>query len=250
MQKRKPWIELIVVLALIAFGIAHFQKRELVEPDSRPSPSTTPKIAATATPVIETTPGALTTPKDHPRELLPLKGKMPPALTESTTVLVQTDAGDYTLQVFPQAAPNAVARFLKLVEIGFYNNTPVSRVVPGFVVQFGINPNMAEWKKKHFQDDPSLFQHLPGTIAFAKAGPNTNSTQVFINLSQNNRLAEPSMNFTVFGIVTKGFATVESSAEVGEPGMGLDQNRLWADPEYLESLEQKPTMITSMTIVD
>jgi cyclophilin family peptidyl-prolyl cis-trans isomerase len=187
-------------------------------------------------------------------ELQPLPGREGdvPALTEATTVRLDTTAGDVLIEVYPQAAPNAAMRFVELVRSGFYDDTPVSRVVPGFVAQFGVNwraPHNA-WKDRHFMDDPTLFALEPGTLAFAKAGPNTNSTQVFINYRENNRLADPQFNFTVFGKVVSGMDVVESFVQVGDPSGGLDQMRLWADGgAYLDSLPVKPTMIESATVV-
>lgn len=186
--------------------------------------------------------------------LTPLPGKEgeAPALTEVTTVRLETDAGNVVIEVYPQAAPNAAKRFVELVSSGFYDGTPVSRVVPGFVAQFGINwrsPHNA-WDKRPFNDDPSLFALLPGTIAFAKAGPNTNATQVFINYRENNRLAEPQLNFAAFGKVVEGMDVVQKFVQVGDPSGGLDQGRLWADGDaYLAELTTKPTMITTATIV-
>jgi len=180
--------------------------------------------------------------------LVPLPGKedQVPILTRATTIVLETTAGDVTIDVYPQAAPNAAERFVQLVESGFYDDTPISRVVPGFVAQFGVNwraPHSA-WRNRTFNDDPSLFALERGTLAFAKAGPNTNSTQVFINYVENNHLASPEYNFTVFGKVVDGMEVVDAFVRVGDPGMGLDQGRLWFDGEaYLESLEVKPTMI-------
>ena len=187
--------------------------------------------------------------------LVPLPGKEAevPTLTTKQTILMQTDAGDLTIELYPQAAPNAVARFVELVENGFYNDTPVSRVVPGFVAQFGVNwrDNYRSWQFNTFDDDPTLFALDRGTLAFAKAGPNSNSTQVFINFVENNRLAEPQYNFTVFGKVVDGMDVVDAFVEVGDPGMGLDQGRLWGDGgNYLESLTVKPTMIRSTRVVE
>jgi cyclophilin family peptidyl-prolyl cis-trans isomerase len=183
--------------------------------------------------------------------LAPLPGKTVPALTEVTTVRMVTTAGEVVIEVYPQAAPNAAQRFIELVDTGFYNDTPVSRVVPGFVAQFGINwrsPHI-EWKAREFRDDPSLFALERGTLAFAKAGPNTNSTQVFINYTENNRLAAPQQNFTTFGKVVSGMEVVDSFVQVGDPSGGLDQGRLWADGgAYLESLPVKPTMIVTATV--
>jgi len=176
-----------------------------------------------------------------------------PLLTRKQVILMQTDAGDLTIEVYPEAAPNAAARFVELVQNGFYKDTPISRVVPGFVAQFGVNwrENYVAWQDNNFDDDPTLFALERGTLAFAKAGPNTNSTQVFINYIENNRLAAPQYNFTVFGKVVAGMEVVDSFLQVGDPGGGLDQGRLWNDGEnYLNSLAVKPTMILSATLVE
>jgi cyclophilin family peptidyl-prolyl cis-trans isomerase len=188
-------------------------------------------------------------------KLTPLPGRenAVPALTEVSTVRLATTAGDVVIEVYPQAAPNAAKRFVELASSGFYDDTPVSRVVPGFVAQFGVNwrdPHKA-WQNRHFMDDPTLFALERGTLAFAKAGPNTNSTQVFINYRENNRLAEPQFNFTVFGKVVNGMDVVDSFVQVGDPSGGLDQGRLWNDgAAYLDSLSVKPTMIETATVVE
>jgi len=176
-----------------------------------------------------------------------------PKLTRKTTVRIQTTAGELVVDVFPEAAPNAAKRFVELVSAGFYDDTPISRVVPGFVAQFGVNwrePHNA-WKEKNFDDDPSYYALERGTLAFAKAGANSNSTQVFINYAQNNRLADPRYNFTVFGEIVSGMDVVDKFLRVGDPRYGLDQDRLWRDGgAYLESLAEKPTMIQHATVVD
>ena len=185
------------------------------------------------------------------QRLTPLPGAAAPALTQVTKVRLATTAGDVVIEVYPQAAPNAAKRFVELVTSGFYDETPISRVVPGFVAQFGVNwrePHKA-WDGRPFNDDPSLFALEPGTLAFAKGGPNTNSTQVFINYGENSRLTVPQMNFSAFGKVVEGMDVVDKFAQVGDPGGGLDQNRLWADGgAYLESLPVKPTMIQKATV--
>jgi cyclophilin family peptidyl-prolyl cis-trans isomerase len=186
-------------------------------------------------------------------ELAPLPGRegSVPALTEKTTVRLATTVGEVVIEVYPQAAPNAVQRFVELVSSGFYDDTPISRVVPGFVAQFGINwrePHKS-WENRMFNDDPTLFALERGTLAFAKSGANRNSTQVFINFRENNRLAEPQFNFTVFGKVVSGMEVVERFAQVGDPSGGLDQSRLWADGgAYLQSLPVKPTLIQTATV--
>lgn len=180
--------------------------------------------------------------------LAPLPWLTEPLPEAGTPELVRfvTDAGDLVIAVYPQAAPNAAERFLHLVEIGYYNDTPVSRVVPGFVAQFGINwrDGFKQWKDENFDDDPSLFAFEPGTLAFAKAGPNTNSTQVFINYGNNNRLASPEYNFSVFGKVVQGMDVVEDFKSVGDPSGGLNQSALWDNGAvYLATQRDKPNMI-------
>jgi peptidyl-prolyl cis-trans isomerase A (cyclophilin A) len=189
---------------------------------------------------------ASSTPISH--TLVPLPGKegAVPVITRSVRVILQTTAGDVTIDVYPEAAPNAAERFIELVKSGFYDDTPISRVVPGFVAQFGVNwrePHK-QWRNRPFKDDPSLFALERGTLAFAKAGPNTNTTQVFINYDENNQLADPQYNFTVFGKVVGGMDVVDGFAQVGDPSGGLDQGRLWGDGQaYLDSLPKQPTMI-------
>ena len=191
-----------------------------------------------------------------PQRLTPLPGKesTAPALTEVTKVRLATTAGDVVIEVYPQAGPNAAKRFLELVTTGFFDDTPISRVVPGFVAQFGVNwrdPHRA-YRTREFIDDPSWFALERGTLAFAKAGqPNTASTQLFINYGDNTRLAapQPNLSFWAFGKVVEGMDVVDKFVQVGDPSTGLDQDRLWADGgAYLESLPVKPTMITKATV--
>lgn len=220
--------------------------------DATPSASGTPTAsgtpAALGTPSPTGTPSASAgTPIKH--ELRALPGQKVPTLTKKTTLTMTTSAGPIVIEVYPEAAPNAAKRFVELAEAGFYNETPISRVVDGFVAQFGVNwrdPHK-QWKENLFDDDPSLFSLDRGTLAFAKAGPNTNSTQVFINFRNNDSLA--AQNFTTFGKVVKGMDVVDKFARVGDPNMGLDQGRLWSDGgTYLDSLTDKPTMIETVVV--
>lgn len=186
-----------------------------------------------------------------PHTLKALREKYVPTITQKHTLVMKTSEGDVVIELYPQAAPNAVKRFLDLTATGFYVNTPVSRVVEGFVAQFGVNwraPHNKE-KENQFDDDPSLFSLDRGTVCFAKAGPNTNSTQVFINYKKNNFLADPRYNFTVFGKVVEGMDVVDSFVQVGSPSGGLDQGRLWSrGGEYIDSLRVKPSMILDLRL--
>ena len=197
---------------------------------------------------------AVSAPRELALDLEPLPGRESdvPELTQAQVVQLETTAGNVTIEVYPEAAPNAAQRFVELVESGFYDDIPISRVVPGFVAQFGINwrdPHRA-WQNRNFDDDPTLFALERGTLAFAKAGPNTNSTQVFINYIENNRLADPQYNFTVFGKVVDGMDAVDNFLQVGDPTGGLNQTRLWDNGDaYLDSLAVMPTMIVSASVL-
>ena len=230
---------LAVLFAVFAAGCQSEQQESAQQQTAAGQPA---PAAAAAAPVAE-----------GPLAPLPGLGGPFPAITEKTTIRMETDAGDVTIEVYPQAAPNAAQRFVELVRSGFYDDTPVSRVVPGFVAQFGINwrePHKL-WENRMFNDDPSLFALDRGTLAFAKAGPNTNATQVFINYTENNRLADPRYNFTTFGKVVSGMDIVDAFAQVGDPGGGLDQGQLWSDgAAYLASLPVKPTMIVRAVVVE
>ncbi len=188
------------------------------------------------------------------RALIPYDASAP-KITTFTLVRMETTEGNLDIEVYPQAAPNAAKRFIELVEAGYYDQTPIFRVVKQpspFVAQFGINwrPGMVEWKDRNFNDDPTLFHLERGTLAFAKAGPHTNSTQVFINYVNTDMLR--SQGFTTFAKVVKGMDVADHFKSVGSPDMGLDQGMLWRNGEaYLKSLPAKdqPTMIVKAYVV-
>ena len=184
--------------------------------------------------------------------LTPLPGKEAPEIVQVVKVRMQTDQGELLIEVYPEAAPNAASRFLELVSAGFYDNTPIFRVVSKpepFVAQFGINSEFAEWENKNFKDDPSLFEMSRGTLAFAKDGPDTNSTQIFINYKQNNQLTAPDRNFSAFGKVVKGMEIADKWVSVGDERMGLDQDALWDNTRMVDTMKPKPTMIEVMEVV-
>ena len=116
-----------------------------------------------------------------------------------------TTAGDFVVHVKSDSAPLGADRFWNLVKHGFFNNAAFFRVVPGFVVQFGLNANPAvnkAWDNAKFQDDPVKDSNHAGTLTFATAGPNTRTTQLFINFGNNSFL--DGQGFSPFGQVTKG----------------------------------------------
>jgi len=120
--------------------------------------------------------------------------------------------GTFTLQVNPSWAPLGAARFLNMVDTGFFDRIAVFRVVPGFLAQFGIpfTPGRV-WPA--IQDDPNVGVANPvfkrGMIAFAGSGPNTRTTQLFIGYQDDTQSLGRSAWDTPFGIVVQGMSTVD-----------------------------------------
>ena len=120
-----------------------------------------------------------------------------------------TTKGDFVLEVHRDWAPLGADRFYNLVRNGFFTNAAFFRVVPGFIVQFGLGPNPAvnrAWENAKFKDDPVTQSNKRGTLTFATAGPNTRTTQLFINFRDNAGL--DTQGFAPFGEVVEGMDTV------------------------------------------
>ena len=139
-------------------------------------------------------------------------------------VRLETSVGPVVIQVTRDWAPHGADRFYNLVRNGFYDEQRFFRVVPGFVVQWGLsgNPelNMA-WRQAHILDDPVKQSNTRGRITYAKTNqPNTRTTQLFINLGDNSRL--DGQNFAPFGEVVEGMEIVDQiNAEYREqPSQG------------------------------
>ncbi len=96
-----------------------------------------------------------------------------------------TTKGDFVVEVHRDWAPLGADRFYNLVRNGFFTNAAFFRVVPGFMVQFGLSANPAVnkvWENANIKDDPVMGSNKRGMLVFATAGPNTRTTQLFINL--------------------------------------------------------------------
>jgi peptidyl-prolyl cis-trans isomerase A (cyclophilin A) len=114
------------------------------------------------------------------------------------------------VEVHRDWAPLGADRFYNLVRYGYFTNAAFFRVVPGFVVQFGLSADPAvnkAWKTATIQDDPVVQSNKRGNLVFATGGPNTRTTQLFINYADNGRL--DGMGFAPFGSVVEGMDVVD-----------------------------------------
>lgn len=121
-----------------------------------------------------------------------------------------TTAGDFVVEVHRDWAPLGADRFYNLIRYGYFTNAAFFRVVPGFVVQFGLSADPAVnkvWDAATIQDDPVVQSNKRGSLVFATAGPNTRTTQLFINYGDNARL--DGMGFAPFGTVVDGMDVVD-----------------------------------------
>jgi peptidyl-prolyl cis-trans isomerase A (cyclophilin A) len=126
-------------------------------------------------------------------------------------VKFDTSKGAFVVEVHRDWAPNGADRFYNLVKNGFYNDARFFRVISDFMVQFGINGNpkiSAVWRDANIKDDPAKASNKRGYITFATAGPDTRTTQVFINFANNAGLDD--QGFAPFGQVISGMDVVDS----------------------------------------
>jgi peptidyl-prolyl cis-trans isomerase A (cyclophilin A) len=142
-----------------------------------------------------------------------------------------TTKGDFVVEVTRAWAPLGADRFYNLVKYHFYDGAAFFRVLPGFVAQFGLSakPEISRaWASATIKDDPVTQSNLTSYLTFATAGPNTRTTQLFINLADNQTLDR--MGFAAFGKVVEGMEVVQqfySGYGEGAPrGNGPDQGRV------------------------
>ena len=120
-----------------------------------------------------------------------------------------TTRGTFVVTVRRALSPRGADRFYNLARARFFDGVTFFRVVKGFVVQFGISGDpkvAAAWQHATIKDDPVKTSNTPGTITYADAGPDTRTTQVFVNYGNNASL--DAQGFTPFGRVTSGMTVV------------------------------------------
>ena len=165
-------------------------------------------------------------------------------------VRFDTSKGEFIVEVTRDWAPNGADRFYNLVKNGYYDNCRFFRAIEGFMVQFGINgdPKINRvWNTANIKDDPVKQSNKRSFVSYAMRGPNTRTTQIFINYADRNSALD-AQGFSPFGKVIKGMSVVDSFyTGYGEsPDQGLIQNQGNA---YLEKSFPKLDYVKTATII-
>jgi cyclophilin family peptidyl-prolyl cis-trans isomerase len=172
---------------------------------------------------------------------------------ETYQVKFDTTRSEFTVTVTRAWSPLGADRFYNLVKHHYFDNARFFRVLPNFVVQFGLSANPAvnaAWEKATIKDDPRSQSNKRGTLVFATAGPNTRTTQLFINLKDNGSSLD-SQGFTPFGQVDgDGMKVVEMLYDQYGESAGMDQENITKGGEkYIATKWPKLDIIKSATLV-
>lgn len=153
----------------------------------------------------------------------------------------ETSKGDFVIEVTRDWSPQGADRFYNLASAGYFDDVRFFRVIAGFMAQFGIHGDSAvsaAWRSSNIPDDPVVQSNTRGFVSYAMAGPNTRTTQIFINYADNAGL--DGMGFSPFGQVVEGMEVVdqlyslygEGAPSGSGPNQGLIQMR---GNEYLKA---------------
>ncbi len=229
-------VGLVVIVTIV--GVAQFANTDSVSPTSNQisnnSVSRTDSYSAT----------------DQQQEITTSTSTVTATTTTNTiennkqimTATLKTNKGDITIELLGEATPKTVENFVKLAQAGFYDGVKFHRIIKGFMIQGGDPLTKDDTKKAswgtggpgyQFADEiGSGNRNAIGTISMANAGPNTNGSQFFINVADNNFL---DTKHTVFGRVTSGMDVVTVIENVKVEG----QSGRPVEPVVITSVELK-----------
>jgi len=244
-MSRPNCLAALLLSILLALQVACSGSRESQQPPPPPpTEQTKPAPPPAAPPEVKPAPSEpepVPSEKAQPKEPVPAKTAAKPKLTGPDPALLnpslanakapaqfrvkfETTKGDFLVQVTRASAPLGADRFYNLVKMGFFNDVAFFRVLDGFMAQFGIhgNPKVSgKWESARINDDPTRESNVRGAVSFATAGPNTRTTQMFINFGDNSQL--DSRGFASFGKVVEGMTVVDQLYKgygEGAPGGG------------------------------
>lgn len=202
------------------------------------------KSAATSNDAKAAEPAQAAAPAAAPAETPTAAPPSSPALLNPASLVAQapdtynvkfeTTQGDFVVTVTREWAPNGSDRFYNLVQNGYFEDIAFFRAISDFMVQFGIHgdPKLnTVWRTAKITDDPVKQSNNRGKITFATSGPNSRTSQVFINYKDNGMLDK--MGFAPFGEVTQGMDIVDKLykgyGEGAPKGKGPSQGRLQSE---------------------
>jgi peptidyl-prolyl cis-trans isomerase A (cyclophilin A) len=255
-MKRAKWFAFMAGIGLLIFGCKGKEQTAEAPPPEQPK-AEAPAEVKTETPAqpqpdaTASAPPAVTK-QGYDRALLRpalLKERAP----DTFKVKFTTTRGDFTVTVTRAWAPNGADRFYNLVKRHFYDNASFFRVVPGFVVQFGISaypPVAAAWTDANIKDEPVVGSNKRGYLTYAKTSlPNTRATQIFINLSDNAGLDR--QGFSPFGYVdAQGMKVVDMLYDQYGDAGGPDQDQISKlGKSYLDKGWPKLDSIKTTTLI-
>ena len=235
------------IAVLLALGVAFAGgcRRE----DTRAPSASATAAAPTAAPTVA--------PTTAPSPLRPLLD--PPHATEQAPdrfrVRFETTKGTFVIEATRAWAPRGADRFYNLVRVGYYDDVAFFRVIENFMVQFGIHGDPAvnaAWRQARIADDPVTQSNKRGMVTYAMAGPDTRTTQLFINFRDNTGL--DGQGFSPFGRVVEGLSVVDSLysgyGEGAPSGMGPDQGRAQGEGNaYLKARFPKLDFVKTARLV-
>jgi len=236
-MRRNVMLAIPLALALLAPGCRAEEPKQALTGDTQKT-----AVEAAAKPAAD---AAKKSPLLEPGS--PLMNQVAPSVFK---VKFQTSKGDFVMTVHRDWAPKGADRFFNLVKAGYYNDLRFFRVIDGFMVQFGLagDPQLsAPWRAAKIQDDPVKQKNMRGFVTYAMAGPNTRTTQLFINYGDNSRLDKD--GFSPFAEVTSGMDVVDEI--YSGYGERPDQGRIQAEGNaYLDKEFPKLDKIIKASVTD
>ena len=170
---------------------------------------------------------------------------------ETFRVRVETSKGPFTVEVTRALAPHGADRFYELATIGYYAGNRFFRMVPGFVVQFGIHGDPAvnaKWAQSAMTDEPQRLSNTRGTVAFTTVDANSRMVQLYVNLVDNSAKLDRQKLYAPIGVVVEGMDVLERlNFEYGEDPV---QSRIMSrGNKYLDRWFPALDSIVSATVV-
>jgi peptidyl-prolyl cis-trans isomerase A (cyclophilin A) len=224
-------------------------KPPATQPTAKPKPpATTAKPGTGQKPAAPAT-GRAAGPSAANKARLRTPAKLKDVAPATFKARFDTSAGPFVIEVHRDWAPKGADRFYNLVKYGYYDGGGFFRVLPGFMVQFGLNGDpsiQSAWREATIADDPVKQSNKRSYVTFAKTGaPDSRTTQIFINFADNGRLDAD--GFAPFGIVVSGMEAVDKiNAEYRQTP---DQGRIQSQGNaYLKKEFPKLDYVTKATI--